>query len=199
MLAGMSYLEIAAVATALIMVIFQIRQSPWLYPFGIASSLMYAVLFWQWGLPATAMLQAIFVALLVYGWVYWLKHGPETPTGDVKRLGPAGWVIAIVATQVLAVVWGSVLYKTAEANIVFADAPLAAASVLGQWLLARKYVDNWLVWIAVNAGYAGLLAYQKVYLSSGLYIVFFALAVWGYIAWLRTPNSPRGFDVLPAK
>jgi len=185
-MAGMSGLEMVAVVTALVMVAFQIRQSAWLYPFGIVSSVLYAVVFYRWGLLATAMLQGLFVVLLGYGWVYWLRKGLEGDLPAVKRLSAGGWGVSVLGAGALAVVWGAVLAWKSEATLVWVDAPLAAASVLGQWLLARKYVETWLVWIVANAGYTVFLGYQGLWMTSGLYLVFFGLAVWGYVAWLRT-------------
>jgi nicotinamide mononucleotide transporter len=199
-MAGMSVLEMIAVAAALVMVVFQIRQSAWLYPFGLISSAIYTWLFYQWGLTATAMLQLLFIALLVYGWVYWLRGTAGGDAPAIRRLTVGGWMVAVLSAAGLTVAWASLLIRIGQASpLVWFDALLAASSVLGQWLLARKYVDNWVVWIGVNLGYTALLLYQQTYLTSGLYAVFFVLAVWGYIAWLRMPPvAPRGFEVLPA-
>ena len=190
--ADATWLEIVAVVLAVAMVVLNIRVNPLAWPLAIASSLLYFLLFWKSRLYGEASLQLFFVAVAGWGWWQWLR-GTDT-TGKplvVRSLETRGRVVAAIA---LALAWPALalfLDRYTDTDVPWWDAFPTAASVVGQWLLGRKYVENWPTWLVVNVVSSTLFAYKGLWLTTVLYGVFVAMSVAGWLAWQRlaTPHA----------
>jgi nicotinamide mononucleotide transporter len=181
-----TWLEVAAVAIALAMVGCNIREIHWGWPLAIASSLMYFALFWRSKLYGDASLQVFFVVVAFWGWYQWLRGHREDGTAlRVTRLSRRGRVLAVAACALLWPATGLFLKTYTDTDVPWWDAFPTAVSLVGQFLLGRKYIENWAVWIAVNVVSVGLFAYKSLWLTVGLYSVFIVLSVIGWRAWQR--------------
>ena len=181
-----TWLEIVAVLIALVMVGCNIREIHWGWPLAIASSLLYFALFWDGKLYGEAGLQLVFAALAVWGWWQW-RFG-RTRAGEVltvRRLGLPGLVrpalLALAAWPLL----GLFLAKNTDSPLPYWDAFPTVASLLGQWLLARKYEENWPTWIVVNAASVVLFGIKGYWLTVLLYAGFIPMSVIGWRTWRR--------------
>jgi nicotinamide mononucleotide transporter len=181
-----TWLEIAAVVIALAMVGCNIRQIHWGWPLAIISSFMYFALFWRSKLYGDASLQIFFAVIAFWGWFQWLR-GRRADGSPLKatRLAPRGLAIAVAACAVLWPATGLFLKTYTDTDVPWWDAFPTATSLVGQFLLGRKFIENWAVWIAVNVVSVGLFAYKGLWLTVGLYAVFVALSVVGWRAWRR--------------
>jgi nicotinamide mononucleotide transporter len=177
-----TWLELVAFALALAMVGFNIRVNPLGWPLAIVSSLLYFFLFWDSRLYGDASLQIVFAVVALWGWWQWLRGtAADGAALRVRSLGPRGRWICLA---VLALAWpalGLFLKRFTDTDVPWWDAFPTAASLVGQWLLGRKYVENWPTWIVVNVVSVGLFAYKGLW----LYTVFIGLSVLGWRAWLR--------------
>ena len=185
-----TWLELVAFVLALAMVLFNIRVNPIGWPLAIVSSLLYFALFWNSRLYGDASLQIFFAVVALWGWWQWLR-GTQADGSvlRVRRLGAQGRWVALAA---LAVAWpatGAFLKHFTDTDVPWWDAFPTAASVIGQWLLGRKYVENWPTWIAVNVVGVALFAYKGLWLTVLLYAVFTALSVFGWRAWARLATA----------
>jgi nicotinamide mononucleotide transporter len=184
--ASITWLELVAFALAIAMVLFNIRVNPIGWPLAIASSLLYFLLFWNSRLYGDASLQIFFVAVAGWGWWQWLRGTDAAGNAlAVRRLGAIGRIAALLA---LAVAWPAValfLRRFTDTDVPWWDAFPTAASVLGQWLLGRKYVENWPTWIVVNVAATALFAYKGLWLTVVLYAIFIVLSFVGWRAWRR--------------
>jgi len=179
-------LELVAFVLAVAMVVFNIRVNPLGWPLAIVSSLLYFALFWNSRLYGDASLQVFFAVVALWGWWQWLRGTAEGGAAlRVRWLAPrARW--ALVAA--LALAWpatGLFLQHYTDTDVPWWDAFPTAASVIGQWLLGRKYVENWAVWIVVNVVSVALFAYKGLWLTVLLYLVFIGMSVAGWRAWVR--------------
>jgi nicotinamide mononucleotide transporter len=177
-------LEMLAFVLALGTVAMNIRVNPLGWPLAIASSLLYVGLFWNSRLYGDASLQVFFAVVALWGWWQWL-HGTQEDGRplEVRTLGPRGRAAVVLA---LAVAWpatGWFLLRYTDTDVPWWDAFPTAASVIGQWLLGRKYIENWPTWLVVNVVSVGLFAYKALWLTVVLYVVFLALSVVGWRAW----------------
>ena len=181
-----SALEIVAFVLALVMVVLNMRVNPLAWPLAIISSLLYFALFWSSKLYGDASLQILFAVVALWGWWQWLR-GTEAGGAalQVRALGPRGrWWLLIA----LALAWpatGLFLKRYTDTDVPWWDAFPTAASVIGQWLLGRKYIENWLAWIVVNVVSVGLFAYKGLWLTMLLYTLFIAMSFMGWRAWRR--------------
>jgi len=179
-------LELAAFVLAVAMVACNIRVNPLGWPLAIVSSLLYFALFWNSRLYGDAGLQVFFVVIAGWGWWQWLRGTLPDGSALPVRLLPTRLRWRLLAA--LALAWpatGWFLAHYTDTDVPWWDAFPTAASVIGQWLLGRKYVENWLVWIVVNVVSVGLFAYKGLWLTVILYVVFIVMSVIGWRAWLR--------------
>ena len=184
-LAGLatSPLELISFVLAVTTVALNIRQKHWAWLFSIASSATYAVVFYDARLYGDMGLQFVFIAASVWGWHQWLHGGasaaPLAPT--FLKAGGRAWSLA--AWLALFVLLSSFLDHYTDTDVPHADGFLTAGSLVGQLLLARKKVENWHVWIAVDVLYVGLYLYKGLVLTAVLYGVFVLLAIAGLRTW----------------
>lgn len=179
-----SWLELLAFALALAMVVGNIRIRVWAWPLAIASSLLYFWLFWHHRLYGDAALQVFFAAMAAWGWTQWWRgKAPDGSGLQARRMQPAqrlGVAAVILAAWPLL---GLYLSRATDTDVPFWDAFPTAASGVGQWLLARKWIENWAVWVVVNTVSVGLFAYKGLWLTALLYTLFIGLSVVGWRAW----------------
>jgi len=180
-----TWLELVAVVLALVMVGCNIREIHWGWPLAILSSLLYGELFWRNRLYGDAALQGVFVVVAFWGWWQWLRGGHEADGQGlhVRVLLRAGAVQTIAACALLWPATGFVLQHFTNTDVPWWDAFPTAVSLVGQFLLGRKYIENWLLWIAVNVVSVGLFAYKGLWLTAILYTLFIGLSVAGWRAW----------------
>jgi len=181
-----TWLEIVAFVLAVAMVVFNIRVHPVAWPLAIASSLLYFALFWSGRLYGEASLQLLFVVVAGWGWWQWLRGTlPDGSALRVRSLGPRGRAIAIGAWLAAWPAAGWFLMRFTDNDVPWLDAFPTAGSVIGQWLLGRKYVENWPVWVVVNVVSVALFAYKQYWLTVLLYSLFIAMSFVGWKAWRR--------------
>jgi nicotinamide mononucleotide transporter len=183
----MDPIEVVAVVMTLVGIVLTIKQRIACWPVAIVGILAYLVVFIRARLYADTALQPIYVVQNVYGWWYW-AHGGARGQGDapivvLSRRSRAAW---LAGTTVVSVVVGAALARWTNAAAPYADATLSTTSLVANWLLARKILENWWLWIAVNVGYVILFWRKHLQLSAGLYAVLLVLAIAGLIEWQRS-------------
>ena len=181
-----TWIEVVAFAVSLWMVACEMRVQPLAWPLAIVSSLMYALLFADSKLYGEASLQIFFVAMSVWGWWQWLRgRGDDGKALVVHSLTLRPAAISLIATLAgwPAVAW--LLMHYTDSNVPFYDALPTVGSVLGTWLLGRKFIENWWVWMSVNAFSVALFAYKQLWLTVILYALFAALSWAGLRSWHR--------------
>jgi nicotinamide mononucleotide transporter len=182
----MSSLELIAAITGAISVWLSVRQNIWSWPTAIVNVVLYALVFWNARLYADMGLQVVYAVLSVYGWYEWLYGGEgHTHLRVTRTTGPVGARLVLVAAVGSAAL-GTVLHRTTDAALPYMDSFLSSTSLVAQWMMTKKLLENWLVWIAVDVLYVGMFLFKGLYLTAGLYAVFLALAVRGYLDWRRS-------------
>jgi len=183
---AITWLEIAAVVISLVMVVCNIREIHWAWPLAIVASLMYFALFWRNRLYGDASLQIFFVVVSVWGWWQWLRGArPDGSLLRVSRLSPRGLLVTLVSCAALWPAIGLFLRAQTDTDVPWWDAFPTAVSLVAQFLLGRKYLENWALWMAVNVVSLTLYAYKGLWLTAALYLLFLALCVPGWRTWQR--------------
>ena len=189
-----TWLEIVAFVLALATVACNIRENHWGWPLAMVSSALYALLFWRSKLYGDASLQVFFVIVSLWGWWQWLGLGrPAGQAGSarlaldtarlrVRRLAARQRVQVVLVCALLWPAMGAFLKHFTDTDVPWWDAFPTALSVVGQILLGRKFIENWLVWIVVNIVSVGLFAYKGLWLTVVLYALFAVLSVAGWRA-----------------
>jgi len=181
-----TWIEIVAFAVSLWMVGCEMRVHPFAWPLAMLSSLMYALLFADSKLYGEASLQLFFVAMSVWGWWQWLRgRGDGGGTLRVHALAPRAAVVALLLTVAAWPVVAWLLMRFTDSAVPWLDALPTVGSVLGTWLMGRKFVESWWTWIAVNAFSVALFGYRQLWLTVILYALFTALSIVGLRSWRR--------------
>jgi nicotinamide mononucleotide transporter len=189
-----TWAEIVAFVLAVWMVVCNMRVNPLAWPLAIISSALYALLFAASKLYGEASLQLLFIAVAFWGWWQWLR-GTEADGSllKVRDLTVRGRTMVVAAVLLMWPLLGLLLNHATDSDVPYFDAFPTAGSIAGQWLLGRKYVENWPAWVIVNVASIGLFAYKGLWLTVLLYALFVAMALVGWRAWLRlrTPHLAR--------
>jgi nicotinamide mononucleotide transporter len=183
-------LEVLAFVLSLGMVWLNLRVNAWSWPLSIASSALYGFLFAHSRLYGEASLQVFFVGMSVWGWWQWLR-GRDDAGGlrTVRALDARGRRQVVWLVLLLWPALGLLLSRITDSDVPYLDALPTAGSVVGQWLLGRKWIDNWPCWFVVNILSMGLFAYKQLWLTVVLYALFAALSLWGWRSWQRMANT----------
>lgn len=184
----MNPLEIVAVALGLANIALLVRRSIWNYPFGMAMVALYLTIFWEARLYGEAVLQVFFFVVQGWGWYLWARAGGLEQAVAVQWMEwPARLAaLACVALVTVGVGWG--MARFTDAAMPYADAAITGASVVAQVLLARRRVENWVLWIAIDAGAIWLYIARDLHLTAGLYAAFLGLAVMGLNEWRKAAH-----------
>ena len=181
---AITWLEIVAVLLSVWMVLCNLRVNPLGWPLAMASSALYGLLFVHSKLYGEAALQGVFIVLGGWGWWQWLRG--TTAGGDrlpVRALSPRQRWAALALTLAAWPLLGLLLARMTDSDVPYLDALPTVGSLLGQYLLARKWLDNWPTWVAVNLVSLLLFASKGLWLTVALYALFTGLAVVGWRAW----------------
>ena len=184
---GAHYVEILGVIFSILYLIFSIRQNILLWPLGIASALLYMVVFYQSKFYADMGLNGYYVVISIYGWLLWRKGSAEGGSKlAVSRLGKRHALILLGFTAAAFAGIGLVLDRYTDSPVPYWDAFTTAVSFTATWLLARKILENWILWIIVDAVSMGLYLYRGLYPTLFLFAIYTTMAVIGYLKWSRT-------------
>lgn len=185
-------LELVAFILSLWMVACNLRVNVWGWPLAIISSLLYGVFFARGKLYGEASLQLVFVAVSIWGWWQWLRPGMAqqgTESHDVRYLPGPQRALLMGLTLLSWPAMGLVLRRFTDTDVPFLDAFPTTLSLVGQYLLGRKLVENWPVWLVVNVASMGLFAYKGFWLTVVLYAIFAVLSVIGWRQWRHIAQS----------
>ena len=185
---GAAAFEWSAVLLTATSVLLAAREQVWNWPIAIAiaSVAMYAVIYSRSGLYSDAALQLVFLILSFYGWYAWLYGGANRAELRVSRATARVWYRCALAGIAF---WS--LDATAAQHIngvafPYLDAGTTTVSLIAQWMMTRKILENWLLWILVNAVYIPVLIVKHLYPTAILYALLLALAVKGLIEWTHS-------------
>jgi len=183
--------EVVGTLFGLWSVILTVRQHIGCWPAGIVSVSAYAVLFYQVRLYADMALQVFFIGTSLYGWYAWKRGGVGRTALPIRTLTWRGrflWIVVLTP-----VIWAAstALRRYTDASLPVWDTTASTLSVAAQLLLMRKIFENWVLWIAVDVLSIGIYVVKEVFLTAGLYAVFFGLATAGFFAWRRDLRAVR--------
>jgi len=185
-MAGGRAIEVAAVLLGLANIALLIRRSVWNYAFGLAMVTLYAVIFFDSKLYADAGLQVFFFVIQVYGWLNWWRARGADGRVVVERLGARAGLLYGAAAIAGATALGLVLDALTDATHPYWDASIAALSIIAQIMMARRRLENWLVWIVVDVLAIGLFWVKGLQPTAALYVIFLIMSAIGFMNWRRS-------------
>ena len=185
-------LQIIGVALGLLYLYFEYKANIWLWVIGLIMPIVHGTLYFRQGLYADFSMELYYIVAGIYGLVAW-RRGDKKSNSELKiAYTPCVAWVAIVGVYVLlhATIY-MLLVTFTDSNVPFWDSLTTSLSVVAYWLLSRKYVEQWLVWLAVDVITVGLYIYKDIPLTAGLYALYSALAIAGYMRWRRVIESQK--------
>ena len=182
------YIEIVGALAGIVYVFLEIRQSIWLWPLGIVTSAMYIWVFFTSKFYADMGLQTYYVLISVYGWYWWLKGGKKYNTDSLpvtKVSIKLSAILLFVFIALFGIIW-FLLVNYTDSPVPVGDAFTTALSIVATWMLARKIIEHWILWIIADLVSMGLYIYKGLYPTVVLFAVYTAMAIIGYREWRKT-------------
>lgn len=189
----MNYLEILGTAIGVVYLYLEYRASAWLWAASIAMPAIYLAVYYEAGLYADFGISIYYILASLYGLVCWLggfRRGREEGNAPLAvTRTPTSFYLPLTAVFIaIFLLIGFILSWLTDSTVPWADAFTTALSIVAMWMLARKYVEQWLVWIAADVGCAALYVYKDLWFTAGLYLAYAVVAVFGYYKWKRLMN-----------
>ena len=193
-------LDIVTTVLGLAYILLEYRASIWMWVVGFLMQSLGIVLYYQKGLYADCGMEFYYLTMTVYGFWRWMKpknacqQGNEAPSGTVGGAGGGLSIVHFPRYLILpwlaatAALWATIywlLVTFTDSNVPLADSFTTALSLLGIWALAHKYLEQWLIWIAVDVVTCVLYAYKGLPFKSGLYALYVVIAVMGFMKWRK--------------
>ena len=176
-------LEWVAVGTGFACVGLAARESFWNFPVAIVSCGLYILIYHQTQLYSDRNLQGFFIALSAYGWYAWRYGGQGHTPLVVGRTSASEWLGATLFAGAYTAGFGWYLQHYTDSAFPYLDSLTTGVSLVAQFLMMRKRLENWLLWLAVDAVYVPILWTKHLYPTSLLYALYLALAAYGYWQW----------------
>ncbi len=185
----MSSLEIIAALFGVVSVFLSVRQNIWSWPTAIVNVGLYIFVFYETRLYADTGLQVVYVVLNAYGWYHWLYGGKNRTELPVTRTGLRLGLFLATLVAAGTILIGTLLARNTDAALPYVDALTTSTSLVAQWMMTRKLLENWPVWVAVDVVYIGMYINRSLRVTAVLYFIFLILSVVGYFQWRRSLAS----------
>ncbi|MCX7124408.1 MAG: nicotinamide riboside transporter PnuC [Gammaproteobacteria bacterium] len=185
-------IEIPATIAAFFNIYLAARNSIWNWVLGLVAVTLYAVVFYEAKLYGDMCLQGVYFIFQFYGWYEWMHGGKNSGELSVTRLPKSLYLISGLALLVLYGIFVYLLSHDTNSTTPIIDAFTTSLSLIAQWMMCRRYLENWLLWIGLDAISIYMYWYKNLYLTAGLYGVFFVLCCMGYQVWMRSLVTIKG-------
>lgn len=190
----MDILEIIGTLTGLLYLYWEYKASAWLWLASIAMPAIYLSVYFEAGLYADFAISIYYIIASVYGLLVWIRHRRherENEKDVVKiRSTPKREVPVLAAVGLLLLfLLGFILKRFTDSSVPWGDALTTALSIVALWMLAQKYIEQWIVWCVADFAYAFLYAYKDLWLTAALYMIYAVVAIFGYFKWKKLEKN----------
>ncbi|HEV7425106.1 MAG TPA: nicotinamide riboside transporter PnuC [Thermoanaerobaculia bacterium] len=183
-------IELGAVLFTLVNVWLAVKENMWTWPTGIVAVLLTFVLYLHQLIYLNAWLQIVYFVLSIHGWYEWLHGGVNKTERRISYASGRTWLVTMPAGLLLTAALFYLERRFAPAgSLPFWDALTTAFSIVGQYMLNMKIIENWIIWAIVDVMYVFMLIDQHLYYLAALNAFLFILCIKGFIDWRRTERS----------
>lgn len=162
------------------------RENIWYYPTGLVALAMYTWIYYGAKLYAESVLQVICFGLMVYGWYEWLHGGAQKTELPVTRTPRWAWLAGVSSGLVFSVVVIAVQLRYTDNPNPYVDSSLLVWSLVAQWMTARKWIENWFLWLIINTISVPLYVVRELWITAVLFAALWVLAIRGYLDWRKS-------------
>ena len=186
----MQYIELLGTIVGLLYLWLEYRASIYLWVASVVMPAIYLIIYYDAGLYADFGINIYYLIIAIYGWAAW-RYGFSIGRGSKGRELPIShtparrWLPLAGVTSIVFVAIAWVLINLTDSTVPYADAFTTALSVVGMWMLARKYIEQWWVWLVVDVASVALYIYKDLYFTAALYALYAVVAIFGYRKWKK--------------
>ena len=177
------WLDITTTALGLAYILLEYKASVWMWVVGFMMQALGIVLYYQKGLYADCGMEFYYLAMTVYGFIAWMRHKQKAKALPIRHM-PQKTALAWLGIGLA--FWAGIYFilsRFTNSTVPVADAFTTAFSIIGIWALARKYLEQWFVWIVVDVVTSALYFYQDIPFKASLYALYVVIAIFGYLKW----------------
>lgn len=186
-------IEWAGLVTALVYVVLAAKENVLCWPFGVASSAIYTWFNFHLKLPLDGWLNVYYCAVGLYGWYAWVRGKQAQKDGAVlHRASGLALLFSLLAGAAAVPLLGYLSHRFTQSPLPYFDAALTSFSLVATWMTARKMLENWLVWVVVDAAYIVIYFMRSAPMTAALFFIYTIIAAYGYFEWrkrIRTSNA----------
>lgn len=185
----MNFLEIFGTIVGLVYLWLEYRASIYLWIAGIIMPAIYIFVYYEAGLYADFGINIYYLIAAVYGWFFWMwGQRKEKQNQSALPIIHTPWkcylpLLLVFIVAFIGIAW--ILIEYTDSNVPWLDSFTTALSIVGMWMLARKYIEQWCAWILVDIVCCGLYIYKDLYFTSALYGLYSIIAIFGYFKWKK--------------
>ena len=179
-------LQIIGATLGLLYLYFEYKVNIYLWLVGLIMPIVHGYLYFEKGLYADMGMNVYYILAGIYGWIVWKNRKPKSKkTYEISKMPLRNWLYCSVVFIVAYVLITYILINYTNSTVPYADAFTTALSIIAMWMLSRKYLEQWLVWLAVDIVTSCLYFYKGIPISASLYALYSCLAVVGYMRWRK--------------
>ena len=183
------YLEILGTIVGLVYLYLEYKADIWLWLASIIMPAIYLVVFYDAGLYADTAINIYYLVVAIYGWFSWKYGSGKSSELAISNISPRQIVAMVGLYAVMQVAISLALLHLTDSDVPWFNGLTSALSIVGMWMLARKWIEQWIVWIVVDILSAGLYCHKGLYLTAILYALYAVIAIFGYRKWKQLMNT----------
>ncbi|MDA3953885.1 MAG: nicotinamide riboside transporter PnuC [Bacteroidales bacterium] len=182
-----NYIELLGLIFGLLYIVLSIKQNIWCWPIGFITSALYVYVFLVTKFYADMGLQVYYLLVSIYGWYNWMFGARSKIQDDLKisKINLKLGINLIIVTILLFGVIAFILVNYTDSEIPYWDSFTTAASFVATWMLAKKIIEHWIIWVVVDLVSLSLYIYKGLYPTVILFAVYTILAILGFIEWKK--------------
>lgn len=192
------YIEILGAVVGIIYLWLEYKANIYLWIVSIIMPLIYLYIYYNAGLYADFAINIYYLLIALYGWVVWKynfkffskeRERKQSEELKITSVPKHIWIklIAIYLPLQFLIAW--ILMTYTNSDVPWLDSFTTSVSIVAMWMLAKKYLEQWLVWIVVDMVSVGLYIYKDLYYTSALYALYTVIAIFGYVKWKNIMHS----------
>lgn len=179
-----NWIEIVGATCGIVYLYYEYMANIKMWPTGILMSIFYVVVFIDSKFYAFACINVYYILAAIYGWIKWKNSKGEDEASIAIVHTPVRYIPFLVVSTVI--VFGIIYYiltNYTDSPVVYGDTIVTTLSIIAMWMLAQRYVEQWLLVIVLNVISVFLYFNQHLYPTSAMYLIYAIVSVLGYFSW----------------
>ena len=180
-----NWMEIAGALAGFVYIFLGIKANKWMWPVGLVTSVFYVVVFFDAKFYADMSLQFYYIFISIVGWYWWIKGGKNGKELKISKTNSTLYIKLITASIIIFFIYAFILVKFTDSQLPYWDSLTTSLSIVASWMLARKLIEQWLLWVLIDLISMFLYIYKGLYPTSILFLIYTVLAIVGYYKWKK--------------